>query len=122
MTNRSSTRIMIIFACILLFSCETKQNPVFELLEFRTEVKQHCSEYSPEDWENAFDKYTAICQRLDEMQFTTEERLEIDKIKGEIAGYAATVAAKEVSDEVKNIVNEIESFADGFSNTFKIPE
>lgn len=113
---------MIIFSCVLLFSCESKQNSVFELLEFRTEVKNHSSEYSLEEWENALDKYTTICQRVDEMQLTCEERLEIDKIKGEIAGYAATVAAQEVSNEVKTIASEIESFVEGFSNTFKNPE
>lgn len=95
---------------------------MYELLEFRTEVKDHSADYSPEDWEKAMDKYMTICQELDEMQFTTEERLEIEKIKGEIAGYAATVAAQEVTDEIQNIADEIESFANGFSNTFKEPQ
>lgn len=113
---------MTVLLCTLLFSCETRQNPVYELLEFRKEIKEHCADYSKKDWERAIDEYSNICKKLDEMQFTSEERLEIDKIKGEIAGYAATTAAQEVSDEVHSIANEIESFAKGFSNTFQNPK
>ena len=108
--------------CILLSGCESKQDIVRELFEFRTELKEHCAEYSQTDWENAIEKYTNLCQKLDEMQFTDEERVEIDKVKGEIAGYAATAAIQEVSDKVQTIAKEIESFAEGFNNTFKTPE
>lgn len=112
---------IIALLCVIFVSCESKQNPVYELLKFRTDVKKHCAEYSQEEWEKAVDEYVTICEKLDEMQFSTEERLEIDKVKGEIAGYAATVAAQEISDEVKSIANEIESFAEGFGKTFQIP-
>lgn len=124
MICRSSSRIMILLSCVLLYSCSngSNQNPVYELLKFRTEIKNHSASYSSEEWENAIDEYATICQELDKMQFTKEELLEIDKIKGEIAGYAATVATQKVSDEVKSIASEIESFAKGFSNTFKMPE
>ncbi len=113
---------MLVLLCLIVVSCQSKPNAVFELLSFRTEIREHCSGYSQEDWENAMNKYVDLCGRLDEIPFTEEERLEIDKIKGEIAGYAATVAAKEVSDEIKNIAGEIESFAEGFTRTFKLPK
>ena len=113
---------MVIFLCFILCCCQSEQNPVYELLEFRTEVKNHCADYSEADWENAMNRYSEICERLDKMEFTKEERLEIDKVKGEIAGYAATVAAQQVSDEIQNIASEIESFANGFSKTFQSPK
>lgn len=120
--RRSSLSTMIVCSCALFCSCDTKQNYVFELLEFRTEIKEHCAEYSLDEWEDAIERYTSICQKLDEMQFTKEERLEIDKIKGEIAGYAATIASQEITDEVKTITDEIESFVEGFGNTFQLPK
>lgn len=112
----------MVFACAMLCGCESKSNAVNELLVFRTEIKEHCAEYSPDEWEDAIERYTSICQELDEMQFTKEERQEIDKIKGEIAGYAATVATQEITDEVKTITDEIKSFAEGFGNTFQLPK
>lgn len=115
---------MIILSCALLYGCSngSNQNPVYKLLKLRTEIKENCAYYSQEEWENAIDEYTAICEELNEMQFTTEERLEIDKIAGEIVGYAATVAAQNVTDEIKTITSELEAFSEGFSKTFKKPE
>ena len=48
--------------------------------------------------------------------------MEIDKVNGEIAGYAATVAAQNVSDCIKGITEEITFFIEGFTNTFELPK
>ena len=114
--------IIVVVLCVVFSNCESKSNTVYELLAFRTEIKDHCSEYTQSDWENAIEKYKNLCHELDNMSFTEEERIEIDKIKGEIAGYAANVAVQEVSDKVHDIVDEIGSFAEGFSKTFNIPK
>ena len=112
----------IVVLSFLFIMCDSRQeNAVYDLMAFRTEIKEHCSEYTESEWENAFNRYMEICQRLDEIPFTREERLEIEKIKGEIAGYATTVIAQEVSDEIINIVEEINSFSEGFSETFQTP-
>lgn len=112
----------IALLCIVFGACETKNNPVYELLLFREEIKNNSAEYSQADWEMAIAQYAEISQRLDEMQFTAEEYLEIDKIKGEIAGYATSAAAQKVSDRILNIQSELESFANGFCNTFQLPK
>lgn len=115
--------VMTASICVLLFSltfasCKSESNPVYDLLKFRTEIRDHCAEYSEADWENALEEYEDICQRINEMNLSKEETLEVDKIKGEIAGYAAKVTVQQVNTEIQNIVDEIGSFADGFSKTF----
>ena len=114
--------ILAILLYIILCSCESKQSAVYDLLVFRTEVKENCKNYTQSDWEDAIDKYEEICQRLDEMQLSKEERLEVNKIKGEIAGYAATVVVQDVSDECQKIIEEAKSFNEGFSKTFQLPQ
>lgn len=124
-TRRTYNYIRMVAACLLclaLCCCEKKENAVYELLTFRTEIKNNCDKYTADDWENALNKYSDICQRVDQMPLTSDERMEVEKIKGEIAGYAASVAAQEISNNVKTISSEIESFATGFSKTFKQPE
>lgn len=113
----------IIASCVLtLVACNSKQGAVTDLLTLRAEVKEHCAEYTEAEWKNAFNRFLDICEKLDEMSFTEEERMEINKIKGEIAGYTATVAAQEITDEIGNIAAEIESFSKGFDNTFQEPK
>lgn len=107
---------------LIFFSCKSEKNSIYDLHVFRMELKNNCAYYSERDWENAINKYTEICERIDQMQLTRDERLEIDKVKGEIAGYAATVAAQDVSDCIRDITDEITSFVEGFTNTFELPE
>lgn len=113
---------MVLLISFSLSSCDSKQNAVYELLAIRTEIKEHYSSYSQADWENAIERYNIICQELNEMQLTEEERLDIDKIKGEIAGYAATVVVQEATDEMQSIADEIKSFVSGFITTFQSPK
>lgn len=113
---------MSILLCFFFGGCTSESNPVFELLTLRTEVKEHYTEYTHSDWEYTLTKYSDICKDLDNMQLSNEERIEIEKVKGEIAGYASTIAAQEITNDVYNIVKEIESFADGFNNTFQQPQ
>lgn len=113
---------LIALLSFLLGSCESKQNAVYDLLLFRTELQNSSANYSLEEWEYAIDRYADICLRLEEMPLTYEERLEIDKVQGEITGYVTTVAIQEASDRILNIAEEIESFADGFSKTFQLPQ
>lgn len=121
MRFHSAFYFIITLLCLILCSCESKQNPVYDLLVFRAEIENNHTEYTQSDWKNAANRYLEISMQLEEMNFTNEERLEIDKIKGEIAGYVTTAAAQEVSDRVQNITNEIESFVDGFSKSFQPP-
>lgn len=124
-TRRTYNCIRMVAACLIsltLCCCGEKENAVYELLTFRTEIKNNCDKYTDDDWEKALNKYSDICQRVDQMPLTSDERMEVEKIKGEIAGYAASVAAQEISNNVKTIASEIESFATGFSKTFKQPE
>ena len=113
--RNSGCWVMLVLLCVLLAGCESKHNAVYELHLFRENIQKHGSKYSQMEWEQAIEEYADICKRLDEMPLTDEERMEIDKVKGEIAGHATTIAAQDISDKIQTIANEIESFAEGFN-------
>ena len=121
--------IMAIVLSMTLVACDSKQSAIHDLLTLRAEVKEHCAEYTEKEWEDAYDRFMDIYERLDGMDFTEEERMEINKIEGEIAGYAATVFAQGVVDEIQTISDEIsnfskkmEFFSKGFEETFQEPK
>ncbi len=123
--NRWANRATILIglcACLTLLGCNSKPDAVRELMELRTEIKEHSAEYTPQDWEAAIKKFSEICKKVDETPLTDEERLEADRIKGEIAGYAASVAAQEVASGLQSITEEIGAFAEGFNNAFQVPD
>ena len=115
----------VIIAAILLYTlvaCDSKENAVHDLLNLREEVKEHCVEYTEKEWEDTYDRFRDVCERLEGMEFTEEERMEIYKIEGEIAGYAATVFAQGIADEIQIISGEINDFSkkmNSFSKGFK---
>lgn len=113
--------IIVTLLCVIMGSCSTapKDNAVYDLLVLRTEISNNGYNYTQADWENAFEEYYEICQRLDEMQFTHEERLEIDKVKGEIAGVVASFAVRDISEEVQYMVDEFFSYSEGFLNSLQ---
>lgn len=119
--RNSGCWVMLVLLCVLLAGCDSKHNAVYELHLFRENIQNHGSKYSQMEWEQAIEEYADICKRLDEMPLTDEERMEIDKVKGEIAGHATTIAAQDISDKIQTIANEIESFAEGFNKTFQLP-
>ena len=76
--NRWANRATILIglcACLTLLGCNSKPDAVRELMELRTENKEHSAEYTSQDWEAAIKKFSEICKKVDETPFTDEERL-----------------------------------------------
>lgn len=115
--------LAIAWFCLVFVGCQTKQhNAVADLLRFRTELKANCEYYTADDWEDAIEEFAELCKELDKMDLTREERLEVNKVIGEITGCIATVAAQEVSDTMQDISEEIGAFVKGFEDTFESPQ
>ena len=104
---------------LLLVACKTESNAVYDLLMLRTAIEANHSQYTQSEWEDAITRYNEICVRLDEMPLTKEERMEVEKIKGEIAGYTANIIINDTVNKVQNIIDEVVSFSEGFLETFQ---
>lgn len=104
---------------LALSACKAEHNAVYDLLAFRAEIEVNHSEWTQAEWEDAISRYNGICKQLDEMPLTKEERMEIEKIKGKIAGYASSIFISETADKVQDIIDKAVSFSDGFLETFQ---
>lgn len=113
---------MAFLACVSFLGCSSRKDAIADLSDFRKEVKEHSSEWDENQWNEAFSRLDEIDERLQEMQLSDSQRKEVIKIKVEIIGYIATVAAHEATDGLKNLADDMESFADGFSKTFEMPD
>ena len=110
------------FICFILCCCESRHNSVYELLELREDMKKHSAEYSQADWENAMNEYAVICQELDQMELTDEERKEILRIKGEIVGIATNSMAKQFLENTDELVNSFAIFFEGMEDGLNIKD
>ena len=114
--------VMAIVLSMTLVACESKRKVMHDLQELRTEIKEHSAEYTEAEWKDAYNRYMELCQKCDEIELTREEQREINKVKGEIAGYAATTFTQKIIDEFCNLDEKIESFTKGFTETFQGPK
>lgn len=100
-----------------LVACQTESNTIYDLITLRADIENNHSRYTQSDWEDTIATYNEICRRLDEIPLTKEERMEVEKIKGEIAGYIANIIVNDTKDKVQNIIDEVVSFSKGFLET-----
>lgn len=113
---------MAIGECFVSVACDSHRDAVADLVELRDDVKAHGASFDEEQWNDAIERYNEIDEQLQQMQLTEKERDEVYRIKGEIAGCIASVIAEEATEGLKELTEGLDSFADGFSETFKMPD
>ena len=98
--------IIAVVMTIMLVACDSKKDAVQDLLIFYAEIKEHGADYNVGDWLDASDNYTSICERLDEMQLSTKEKLALSKIQFEIELYMQAGVVMEVTGGLKKAIEE----------------
>jgi PBP1b-binding outer membrane lipoprotein LpoB len=110
-------QVSILLLTLLLSACSPKSQTINELESLRTELKEHSEDYTMEDWEKSFNRFNEICERLDSMDLSREEQTKVNKLKGEIAGYALKSAGKIAGEAIENISEGISSFTEGLMDS-----
>jgi PBP1b-binding outer membrane lipoprotein LpoB len=110
-------QVSILLLTLLLSACSPKSQTINELESLRTELKEHSEDYTMEDWEKSFNRFNEICERLDSMDLSREEQTKVNKLKGEIAGYALKSAGKMAGEAIENISEGISSFTEGLMDS-----
>jgi PBP1b-binding outer membrane lipoprotein LpoB len=110
-------QVSILLLALLLTACSPKSQAINDLESLRTELKEHSQDYTMEDWEKSFDRFNEICERLDSLDLSRDERAKVNKMKGEIAGYAMKSAGKMAGEAIENISEGITSFTEGLMDS-----
>ncbi|MCM1078666.1 MAG: hypothetical protein NC344_03215 [Bacteroidales bacterium] len=77
-----------IFLCIImtmgLVACDNKQDAIRQLSDLATELQENSSGYSPQDWQEASEKYASVAEQLEKhkSEYTDEEIREIGRLEG----------------------------------------
>ena len=106
-------------ACMALMfaSCHNKKDTIHELETLSTDMNLHSANYTDDEWQEAIEKYQNLSDQLQEEELTPAELQRVGQAKGEISGYIAIQAARELGKNVSDALNEAAGFVDGFVNT-----
>ena len=121
MKKKTLTAVVVAMAMMLLVgfsSCSTKQHAINQLENFSSELRDHSSRYSVNDWQRAGEKFLKIRQNISkhELEYTPEEKDRIGKLEGKCAGYMAKGMKEGVFDKVKAFGNELKGILKGILN------
>ena len=115
-----SIMIINLLFTIFICSCNSKETPVDELDELTEEMTENSNEYSDDDWEEALSQYQQIEVALEKHRsdYTDEEIKEIGKKKGRCLALFAKRSAKDLKENLKDIIHEASGLIEGFTEGF----
>ena len=104
--------LMLAIMATIISSCSPKQDPINDLEDLATELKENFENFSKEDWENAQNEFVEIENKLNEYEYTDEELKKIGKLKAKCGITFARGAAKMLNDEMHNMKKQFEGAAE----------
>lgn len=117
---------VLLFACMALISCHTKQSPVDDLRDLSVELQNNSENYDQDDWEKVARKYAKIEQELSQNDYTDEELKEIGRLKGKCVAAIARSSMKSFgnimhsySKQLEGATEELDGLAEEFEEMFK---
>lgn len=93
-------------------SCSSKQDPIDDLQDLATELKDNFEDYSEEDWKEAQNKFVEIENKLSEYEYSDEELKEIGKLKAKCGITFTRAAAKMLNDKMHSMKKQFEGAAE----------
>lgn len=116
--NIAMIAIMIIIPSCTMTSCQTKQHAINQLENFSEELRDHSSQYSIKQWQDAGEQFIKIRKNISkyELDYTPEEKARIGKLEGKCAGYMARGMKEGFFDKIKGFGNEIKNAIMGILN------
>lgn len=110
------TLLMILFACVALTACNSKEGTLNDLRELKADVTANADNYTVEDWKKFLVEFQKTDSLLNTYELTAEEKDEIRKIKNQCTKYILKGSAKVAAGELKDAVNDA---VDGAANAVK---
>ena len=102
--------LMSCLTCMALTftSCNNKNTPIHNLQELSEDLKQNSKNYTDDDWAAISQSLDNINNEIDEhrSEYTDEEMKEIGRLKGICGAYLMKYAAKNASQQLKNLIQQ----------------
>lgn len=103
----------LLIGCLVIWtltftSCNNKNTPIHDLEELSEDLKQNSKDYSDDDWAAISQSLDNINNEIDEhrSEYTDEEMKEIGRLKGICGTYLMKYAAKNASQQLKDLIQQ----------------
>lgn len=112
--------LMILFACVALTACNSKEGTMNDLRQLKAEVSANSDNYTVEDWKKFLTEFQKADSLLNTYELTEEEKAEIRSLKNQCTKYVVKGSAKVAASEFKDALNgAVNDAVDGAANAVK---
>lgn len=98
--------LLMVVLTLGLASCNTQQRALNQMRSLTYDIETHGQNYSVEDWQNAYEDFRAINDKIDTRQLNDTQRSEYGELKGRCISKFAKCAVKNVVNSVTGIISE----------------
>ncbi len=98
--------IVFIVAMLTLASCSSERRALNQMRRLTYEVEAKGQYYDAEDWQEAYNDFKAIDDRMDVRKLSNEEAAEYGELKGRIVSKFAKSSVSSVVNAVSTYVNQ----------------
>jgi len=107
--------LIFMLSCLILSSCNKKQNAIDDLENFSEELKENSAEYTSQDWEEANAEYEQLVEQVDQYEYTDEELKEIGRLKARCLKQMSAGAMQQLQNGIHNFTKQLEGALEEFS-------
>jgi len=98
-------------------SCQSPQEEAIEKIkDLKAYVQENAADFTSEDWEDIAEQFADIKESLNDVEFSQEELQQLGEAEGELTKTLMKEGSKSVGKELKNAMENVESYFKGFTN------
>ena len=115
--------IKVFALCLLvafMTSCQTKEEKIIKNFNALAErVEKQSDSFTDSQWENIYSEFESLQTQAKDCDFTAEQLKEVSAAEAELTAAIAKQKAKELGNDISDLINEGEEIVNGVIEGFK---
>ena len=101
-------------------SCQTKEEKIIKNFNALAErVEKQSDSFTDSQWENIYSEFESLQTQAKDCDFTAEQLKEVSAAEAELTAAIAKQKAKELGNDISDLINEGEEIVNGVIEGFK---
>lgn len=107
--------VYVLLMVLLVCSCSREQSALSEYRSLAKELKMKSSDYTAEEWNDLYERYGKLEEKVANCNFSQKEKKEINRLRGQCAAYMLKSIGKQAQIQMEDAIEQYSDMAEGFN-------
>ena len=118
--KKATTVLALCLIVAFMSSCQTQEEKVINKMQALSErVQGQSDSFTDSQWEDIYTEFESLQTQAKDCDFTTEQLKEVSAAEAELTAAIAKQKAKELGNDISDLINEGEEIVNGVIEGFK---